>query len=138
MKITLPAARVAADRLRAAETPIRRLDIDIALATGWTRVSTYQKAAENERTKTVSWFKPDDSEPSAVPNFTTSIDAAIELANSILPADYTAAFQWGENFGVAIVNSGPAVDAPTMELALCIAVLEEAISLSEQISGDLS
>jgi hypothetical protein len=72
----------------------------------------------------VSWFKPGEDTPSAVPFYTSSIDAAYELAQYLIPG-HAAACTWSKEESTAVIDDGSPVIAADPAIALCIAILLE-------------
>jgi hypothetical protein len=112
------------EALRDAKAPNRRLDIEIALLLGWTRTSAIVRGDDGRSSKSVSWFKPGEDTPSAVPFYTSSIDAAYELAQYLIPG-HAAACTWSKEESTAVIDDGSPVIAADPAIALCIAILLE-------------
>lgn len=112
------------ERLENASKPELAFDGEIATLLGWRRKVEYVKSdSQGEDVKRAFWVVPSGDNPGTVPLFTTSLDAAIELMNTIAPSD-----QWGvsdgEGGGAATIDSGPYCLAATPAMALCIAALK--------------
>ncbi|MDX1017153.1 MULTISPECIES: hypothetical protein [Sinorhizobium] len=107
--------------LEKAEAGNRLWDGPIGLVVGWKRKVEYIKADGNESARKVIWFLPDGSE-GRVPNFTSSLDAALLLARTVAPNDV-----WGVSYaagrGTAMIGNMRYSEAATPALALCIAAL---------------
>ncbi|MDW9551605.1 MULTISPECIES: hypothetical protein [Sinorhizobium] len=111
-------------KLERAERVERIYDGEIGGILGWRRKVEYVRTSEQgEPIKRVFWIVPSGNDPGTVPMFTTSVDAAVELMNTIAPSEV-----WGVSFadgkGTAVVGGGPYCHAPTPAMALCIAALK--------------
>lgn len=105
--------------LRRAETGSRSLDSEIAQIIGWKKV---EQAAGSGRSRTL-WLVPKTGDPGKVPNYTTSIEAAYQLAQQISPGDVGACTWRGDVANAQLGESGQLYWAHTTALALCIAIL---------------
>lgn len=113
-------------KLEGADAPERMHDGYIASLFGWKRKVDYiEKADSPTPGKKVTWLSP-SGVPSVVPMYTTSIDAALELARSLAPSDV-----WGvtclEGKGTAIVD-GLKFQAATPAMAICLAALRASLA----------
>jgi len=111
-------------QLKEAKSGSRPLDVQIALAVGWRRKvepANNQKAGEKPKTL---WLLPNTNEVGRVPNYTTDLHHAFELANQLLPA-HVGACSWEPGMGSAKIGlENEPVQASSPMLAVCIAALE--------------
>lgn len=107
--------------LNEAKAPFRGLDNSIAEIIGWKKI--YGSTTTNGETKkTVSWIDPTGARVRKPPYFTSNIDDAASLAQTVAP-DIPVACSWHPEGGSAVIEGEQRVDAASMELALCVAAL---------------
>ncbi|MQX97980.1 hypothetical protein GHK03_18055 [Sinorhizobium medicae] len=97
------------------EAPSRRTDALLALQAGWQR-----KASRSGGNVNVVWLFPGD-ETNRLPEFTRSIDAALEFVAIVAPQK-TFAFTWGEIVKAQVDEE--IVESITPAAALCLAALK--------------
>lgn len=122
-------------KLEQAEQAERVFDAAIGSILGWRQKVEYVKTDPNgETARKVFWIVPSGENPGIVPPFTTSIDAAVELMETVAPSD-----RWGVSVvggtGTAFVGGGPYCHAPTAAMALCIASLKTKLELDSQVKS---
>ena len=105
-------------KLQNAATADRGLDVEIALASGYTRSLQSGSSAKRPR---YTWFHPKGG-VTKVPFFTKHIDAATDLVLLLRPG-CSGGFTWGKTFPTAKIEDGPRFAAATPSLALCAAAL---------------
>lgn len=121
--------------LENATGPDRKLDTAIALFAGYKRkVEHVTETPGKEPVRRVLWVMPGGGDATRVPYYTSSIDIAFELAQTIAPFN-AGGCSWVEGRGHAKINDGQYCHAATPAIALCIAALKEKLS---QEGGDLS
>ncbi|MDX0498674.1 hypothetical protein CN074_21580 [Sinorhizobium medicae] len=110
-------------RLESAEMGERAMDAAIGRLLGWRKKVEYVKRSDDgAAVKRTLWVVPAGNETGIVPQFTTSIDAAMLLVNE-MAADGAGGVSWANGKGTAIIGDGPYCVAATPALALCIAAL---------------
>lgn len=106
--------------LQALNGPDRKIDVSIALATGYRR-----KVDESNGERVVTWHHK--SNPRApvprIPKFTEQIGAAYDLAIKTCPGREVGV-SWGPEGGHATINGAGHCEGATSAIALCIAVLK--------------
>ena len=107
------------ERLKSLTGPDRRVDIEIAMLSGYRREI-------NEADRRVLWFDPKGTDPVRIPPYTASVDHAREFAEFVAP-DHVGGCSWERGMGSAKLNSGPYIEASTPALALCLAAVNELI-----------
>ncbi len=111
------------DILEGARAPERMHDGYVGSLFGWRRNVEYLTREGNPvPTKKVTWLSP-SGEPGIVPFYTTSLEAAVELASKIAAMD-TWAVAWADGKGRAKIGDGPYCEALTPAMALCISALK--------------
>jgi hypothetical protein len=111
------------ERLESADRADRVFDGAIGTILGWRRkVENVSNDSSGETRKRVLWVVPSTNDTGTVPHFTTSLDAAIELMETIARSD-TWGVSFADGMGTALIGSGPYCVAPTPPMALCIAAL---------------
>ncbi|CAN7623456.1 hypothetical protein LJR010_004427 [Ensifer adhaerens] len=109
-----------------AVTPERMYDGYIATLFGWRRhVAIIDSGAGKPPGKKVTWLNPDEK-PAVVPEYTTSLETALELANQLVSVESWAAC-WVNGKGRAQVNDGPVCVSVTPAAALCLAGLKASL-----------
>ncbi|RVL05081.1 hypothetical protein CN151_10570 [Sinorhizobium meliloti] len=101
--------------LEKSEAPSRRMDAMLALVAGWQR-----KASRSGGNVNVVWLFPGE-EVNRLPEFTRSIDAALEFVGLIAP-QRSLAFTWGNSIKAQIDDT--IVEAINPAAALCLAALK--------------
>ena len=101
--------------LQRTKSPSRSLDVQIALVSGYRKIS-----------KVSVWVRPDGTQ-TRLPYFTTNLDAAQRLALLLTP-DCIGVFTWGKIFSSARINDGPQINAASPSLALCAAALNATLA----------
>ncbi|MDW9735158.1 hypothetical protein GOC00_10700 [Sinorhizobium meliloti] len=96
--------------------PSRRVDAKLALVAGWQRKATRTKGDVN-----VIWLFPGE-EVNRLPEFTNSIDAALELVGILAPSQ-VGGFSWGSS-GKAQLNDGEIAEGVNPAVALCLAAVK--------------
>lgn len=96
--------------------PSRRVDAKLALVAGWQRKATRTKGDVN-----VIWLFPGE-EVNRLPEFTNSLDAALELVGILAPSQ-VGGFSWGSS-GKAQLNDGEIAEGVNPAAALCLAALK--------------
>lgn len=97
----------------------RELDIKIAQFLGWRSVSLIKTDPNTGSLRQGSaWAPPGSDQPSRLPHYTTQIQAAMELLNSIVP-DHEIGISWERGTASAQIKDREAVRAATPSLALC-------------------
>ncbi|OBZ93981.1 hypothetical protein ADU59_19120 [Pararhizobium polonicum] len=90
---------------------------------GYKRRITTGEGKGGEKGRKVIWLYPSDGEESTVvPLFTSRIDAAQLLAQTLLPG-CIGGFTWSPRNATARINDGPTFTAVTPSIALCVAAL---------------
>lgn len=111
------------ESLRDAKSGSRGLDIEIAQLFGWKRAFTRVRDEAGHDTRRTLWLVPKTEDPGRVPNYTTSLDAAFDLAQEIAPR-HVGGCSWEDGMGTARIGAkGPYVEAASPALAICIAAL---------------
>lgn len=111
--------------LQELSAPDRKLDISIALATGYRR-----KVESSDGERKVTWFHG-HGVVTRIPKFTECVGAAYELATQLFP-NRTGGCSWDETGrGNAVVEGVPICSGASPAIALCIAILS-AIDLHER------
>ncbi|MDE3814292.1 hypothetical protein I7I49_29395 [Sinorhizobium meliloti] len=111
--------------LENAAVPDRRLDTAIALVVGYKRkVEHVTQTPGKEPVRQTLWIMPGGGEQPRVPYYTSSIDAAYELAQTIAPNN-AGGCSYDGGRGRAKINDGQYCHAATPALALCVAALKE-------------
>jgi hypothetical protein len=111
------------ERLRTATSPTRNLDAKIAETLGWTkRIDMVQDDVTGEEKAVATWIRPGGTEPGKVPNFTSNLQHAMDLAQQLVPS-HVGGCSWEDGTGSARINDGPFVQAMNPQTALCIAAL---------------
>lgn len=105
--------------LHAASAPSRALDQQVALALGWRLDETRIPSASAQQHV---WIDSKGREAPRAPYFTTSLHAIYTFAAGVVQFGGVG---WEEGKGSARLGDGPAIEASTPEIALCIAVLLE-------------
>lgn len=112
-------------KLEAATEPERMHDGYIASLFGWQRKVDLIPKAGSPPGKKITWLSPSGT-PGVVPMYTTSIDAALELARALTPSD-----EWGVTWlgdkGAAVVD-GIQCRAATPAMAICLAALRASLA----------
>ncbi len=109
--------------LEAAKTTERMLDGYIASLFGWRRDVKYiVREGLPEPLKKVTWLAP-NGRAGIVPHYTTSLNAAMELAETIVPMR-TWACGYCDGRGRAVIGGGEKCEAVTPAMALCVAALK--------------
>jgi hypothetical protein len=109
--------------LRDAKSGSRSLDVEIAQLLGWRRRVSRSEEGGSEPVRRTLWLVPNSSDPGRVPHYTTSLDAAYDLAQDIAPR-HVGGCSWEDGSGSARVGAkGPYVQAGSPALAICIAAL---------------
>jgi len=113
------------DLLQSANSPARNLDLAIAELVGWQKATkVIPDSAGGEDRKTEVWFLPSGKEGARVPSYTSNMQHAFELAQSIAP--YMAiGYSWEDAKGSARIDDGPYIQSVNPQIALCIAALME-------------
>lgn len=121
------------DELQQAPEGSRKLDTAIALIIGWRRRVEQTENTENDggTSRRVLWLVPSSNDVGKVPFFTSSIDAAFELAREISPDDEVGV-SWAGGINTAVLGESGYFHAATPALALCAA----ALFLKMQKNGD--
>lgn len=121
------------DELQQAAEGSRKLDTAIALIIGWRRRVEQTENTENDGgpSRRVLWLVPSSNDVGKVPFFTSSIDAAFELAREISPDDEVGV-SWAGGINTAVLGESGYFHAATPALALCAA----ALFLKMQKNGD--
>lgn len=111
------------DRLAKASGPARTLDAAIAEIVGWKKqIDNVKDSKTGEMRQTTLWIVPAGSDPGKVPNYTSSLQAAYDLAHALVPG-HVAGCSWEGQMGSARIDNGPIIQAATPHLALCVAAL---------------
>lgn len=105
-----------------AEAGYRQLDGEIAVVLGWRRAPDPTALEGSAEAQKKVWLRPDSNEPGRVPHYTTSIDAAVKLADQIYP-NAVGGCGWENGKASARLGEGPFFEASTPMLALCAAAL---------------
>jgi hypothetical protein len=109
--------------LSAAFAGNRKLDAAIANAIGWRRkVEQVKKGDDGAVIRRVMWVIPSTNDAVKAPFFTSSLDAAFDLAREIAP-DHEIGVSWAAGVYTAVVGNGGYFHAATPALALCAAAL---------------
>lgn len=109
--------------LESAREPDRMYDGYIGTLFGWRRNVEYvTKSGSSEPVKKVTWLSP-SGEPGIVPSYTTSIETALQLAETIVPIGSWAA-SWSNGKGRAQIGEGAVSEGLTPAMALCIVALK--------------
>lgn len=102
--------------IKEAEHGTRFLDAQIALCLGWTRGMSKVRGHQ-------VWTRPGSSKPAKVPMWSTDLNDAYHLAQSIYP-NHVGGFIWKNGRGVAQVGeAAEQIEAADPVLALCAAAL---------------
>ncbi|MDX1004626.1 hypothetical protein GOE20_27660 [Sinorhizobium medicae] len=104
------------EELSQLEAPSRRIDAKLALLAGWQRKATRTGGNVN-----VIWLLPGE-EANRLPEFTKSVDAALELVGILAPSQF-GGFSWGSRCK-AQLNDGEIVEAVNSAAALCLAAIK--------------
>lgn len=108
--------------LKLASRGSRELDVQIAEILGWRkRVETFYDDAGDRRERTL-YLVPKTEDPARVPQYSSNVQAAMELALQLDPA-HVGGCSWEEGRGSAQILGYPPVQAATPALALCISAL---------------
>lgn len=118
------------DQLKAARGPSRHIDGLIAQLAGWEKV--YEPTNDKDRPN-ILWLEPGTKAHTRFPDYTSSLDAAYNLAQQISPSN-VGAVSWGDGLYSARMNDGPICKGATEAIALCIAALTS-ISSKDNLSG---
>jgi hypothetical protein len=110
------------DILESARVPERMHDGYVGSLFGWRRDVQYVSKGNNSPVKKVTWLSP-SGEPGIVPSYTTSLEAALQLAETITTMDSWGA-SWENGRGRAVIGNGRPCEALTPAMALCIAALK--------------
>lgn len=109
--------------LQRAKTPSRVLDIAIALSIGYSRSVTYVKGESGKKDRKVTYLYPTKDTEVSIPHFTSTIEAAKALSETISPG-CAGGFTWGDRGFAARIEEGPVFSGATPALALCAAALD--------------
>lgn len=106
--------------LQALKGPDRKIDVSIALATGYRR-----KVDESNGERVVTWHHASNPKTLVprIPKFTEQIGAAYDLAIKVCPGRDGGA-SWGPDGGGATINGAGPCEGANSAIALCIAVLK--------------
>lgn len=120
------------DKLKAATGPERALDGQIAEVLGWQkRLEPVIDPKTGESKQRTLWIVPAGDDFGRIPLYTSSLDAAFELAHAVAP-DNVGGCTWEKGKGSARIVGGPYCQAATPILALCVAALTMKMLLSIQ------
>lgn len=110
--------------LQEATEGTRKLDAAIALLVGWKRQvdTTRIDRKTGQPVKRSIWIVPSSNDVGKVPFFTTSLDAAYELAREVAPED-AIGVSFVAGVFTATVGSSGYVHGSTSALALCAAIV---------------
>ncbi|MGK9213808.1 hypothetical protein [Neorhizobium petrolearium] len=112
------------EQLEQATRGSRSLDTDIAQLIGWRRkVDSIHDPKTGAKTETTLWIVPTGNDPGRVPPYTTSIQAAYDLTQTVAPSN-VGGCSWEDGKGSARIDGGPIIQAATPKIALCIAALK--------------
>ncbi|MGK9055018.1 hypothetical protein KXS03_25955 [Neorhizobium petrolearium] len=75
------------------------------------------------KTETTLWIVPTGNDPGRIPRYTTDIQSAYDLTQTIAPSN-VGGCSWEDGRGKAQIDDGPVVHAANPHLALCIAALK--------------
>ncbi|MBD9641909.1 hypothetical protein IB277_37130 [Ensifer sp. ENS07] len=110
--------------LESADAGSRKLDADIALFIGWRRKveSIKINAKTGLPVKRTVWIVPSSDGTGKVPPFTTSLDAAYELAKDVA-RDTDIGLSFADGTYTAVVGDSGYLHAGAPALALCAAAV---------------
>lgn len=113
--------------LQAAESGSRRWDSEIAKALGYERKIALPK---HGKPKIVYWTDSRTGIRISIPHYSTSVDAAAELIELLLPGA-SVGFTWADIHCSARIDEGSIFIGSTPALALCAAALSTMRALGE-------
>lgn len=118
------------ERLANLPSPDRSTDKEIALLTGWKRITRpiSGTAATVAEVRTI-WISPSGQETLSLPHFTSSIHDAYLLARYLVPS-HVGGCSWEDGKGSARLNGGPFFTASGPAIALCMATIHACASAS--------
>lgn len=117
--------------LERATGPNRALDAAIGRIVGYKRKIEYRKSSvTGEAVRKVFWVVPSGEDYGRMPAFTGALDAAIELATTVV-ADCRGGVSFVEGTATARINNGPYFFGATPALAICIAALSACLEADE-------
>lgn len=109
--------------LEKAAGPSRALDAAIGMTVGYKRKVEYQRSSlTGERVRKVFWIIPSGDDFGRMPAFTGRLDAAIDLATTIV-ANCVGGVSWVDGTATARIGDGQYYFGATPALAICIAAL---------------
>ncbi|MBB4184212.1 hypothetical protein GGE07_000838 [Sinorhizobium terangae] len=112
------------DRLERGIEINRALDAALAQLIGWTRKVEYIKRdGVPTPDRKVLWIVPDGDDTGLIPYYTTSVEAAFDFAQALLPGS-VGGVSWDNGNFTAIVNDGPYCSSATPAVAVCLAALK--------------
>lgn len=121
--------------LSSAQAGSRELDFAVASAIGWTRHKENITDANGQPRARVQWMMPGASNVTGkVPEYTTSLEAAYQLAEFVMPG-HSGGCCWEPGVGGAKIEGWPSVESPKAELALCIAALRAKADIDRMAPG---
>lgn len=112
-----------AKTLISADAGNRDLDVEIARYLGWRTAPAKTKDPRTGAVKRIiQWDPPNRDEDGRLPHFSTSISAAMALAEDHCPG-LQIGLSWEAGLASTIIDGRKPVQAQTPALALCVAVL---------------
>lgn len=109
--------------LEKATGPSRALDAAIGRMVGYKRKIEYRRSSlTGESVRKVFWIVPSGEDFGRMPAFTGTLDAAMELATTVV-ADCAGGVSWVDGTATARIGDGQYYYGATPALAVCIAAL---------------
>lgn len=108
--------------VRSLSGPDRETDKMIADMVGYRRKPKTAPSLDGKGSKRTLWVISKYDEARNVPPFTGSLDAALELAETVSKGAALGA-SWEPGTASARIGAGPFIQAPTPALALCLSAL---------------